>query len=131
MLVNVRGTLGGVAVASPEMVGWNVSREVAVVPADPGRIIPSYLAYCIGSKASQDWLTGVQKGAAYSGINIADLRELTIPVPPKSAQSEVVSRMSAVRAQSLRLEKIALAKLDALAELKQSLLQRAFDGELT
>ena len=32
VLVNVRGTLGGVAVVAPEMAGWNVSREVAVVP---------------------------------------------------------------------------------------------------
>ena len=34
VLVNVRGTLGGVAVALPEMAGWNVSREVAVVPIE-------------------------------------------------------------------------------------------------
>ena len=34
VLVNVRGTLGGVAVVGAEMAGWNVSREVAVVPVD-------------------------------------------------------------------------------------------------
>jgi type I restriction enzyme S subunit len=34
VLVNVRGTLGGVAVATFEMAGWNVSREIAVVPVN-------------------------------------------------------------------------------------------------
>lgn len=61
ILVNVRGTLGGVAVAKPEMVGWNVSREVAVVPADKTKVDSYYLAYWIGRKASQNWLTGVQR----------------------------------------------------------------------
>src|SRR5262249_52298115 len=43
VLVNVRGTLGGVAIASPEMAGWNVSREVAVVPVDASKADPMFL----------------------------------------------------------------------------------------
>lgn len=56
VLVNVRGTLGGVAVVEREMVGWNVSREVAVIPIDPNYINPKYLSYQIGSPESQKWL---------------------------------------------------------------------------
>jgi type I restriction enzyme S subunit len=70
VLVNVRGTLGGVAVASREMQGWNVSREVAVVPVDPRLADSDFVAYWIASQASQRWLGGVKKGAAYVGINI-------------------------------------------------------------
>jgi type I restriction enzyme S subunit len=81
VLVNVRGTLGGVAVASREMAGWNVSREVAVVPVDPSRVNPSFLSYLIGSGVSQQWLGGVKKGAAYIGINIEDLRMLPVMHP--------------------------------------------------
>jgi type I restriction enzyme S subunit len=45
VLVNVRGTLGGVAVATPSMRGWNVSREVAVAPVDAAIVEPNYVAY--------------------------------------------------------------------------------------
>ena len=74
VLVNVRGTLGGVAATTPEMAGWNISREVALIPIDFKRVHPNYLAYWIGSKTNQNWLTGVHKGAAYTGINLEDLR---------------------------------------------------------
>jgi len=65
VLVNVRGTLGGVAVATPDMAGWNVSREVAVVPVDTAHVDSTYLAYWIGSEPSQRWLNRVEKGVAY------------------------------------------------------------------
>jgi type I restriction enzyme, S subunit len=32
VVVTVRGSLGGIALVPPEMAGWNVSREVAVIP---------------------------------------------------------------------------------------------------
>ncbi|MBS1902437.1 MAG: restriction endonuclease subunit S [Bacteroidetes bacterium] len=81
VLVNVRGTLGGVAVATSDMAGWNVSREVAMVPVDATRVNPRFLSYFIGSGASQQWLGGVKKGAAYIGINIEDLRQLPVRRP--------------------------------------------------
>src|SRR5262249_17278296 len=68
VLVNVRGTLGGVAVAPPNTAGWNVSREVAVVPVDTAIVEPNYVAYWIGGDASQRWLNRVEKGVAYTGI---------------------------------------------------------------
>jgi type I restriction enzyme S subunit len=129
-LVNVRGTLGGVAVVPPKMAGWNVSREVAVVPIDPSRINPSYLSYWIGSGVSQRWLTGVKKGAAYVGINIEDLRMLPVKAPNLETQLEIVQHLDVTRQETRGLESIYRQKLAALDELKQSLLHHAFNGEL-
>lgn len=81
VLVNVRGTLGGVAVVEPGMAGWNVSREIAVVPVDPRTMTPEFLAYFIAAGVSQSWLAEVKKGAAFVGINIEDLRRLPVGVP--------------------------------------------------
>ena len=104
VLVNVRGTLGGVSVATPEMTGWNVSREVAVVPADLDQIEPKYLAIWIGCDATQRWLSGVERGVAYTGINIEDLRELPVQVPPMIEQAEIVRRVESLFAWADRLE---------------------------
>ncbi len=130
VLVNVRGTLGGVAVVKPVMAGWNVSREVAVVPIDHGRINPSFLSYLIGSGVSQEWLAGVKKGAAYIGINIEDLRLLPVAAPKLDEQSRVVSHLDALSTETQKLESLYQQKLAALAELKKSLLHQAFTGEL-
>ena len=130
VLVNVRGTLGGVAVVAPEMAGWNVSREVAVVPVDRTRINPMFLSYLIGSGASQLWLGGVKKGAAYVGINIEDLRLLPVTAPKLNKQQEIVHHLEGLYTETQRLESLYQQKLKALAALKKSLLHQAFSGEL-
>ena len=130
VLVNVRGTLGGVAVAAPEMAGWNVSREVAVVPVNPLRVNPVFLSYLIGSGTSQQWLGGVKKGAAYVGINIEDLRLLPVSAPEMDEQLEVVRHLEALHQETQRLESIYQQKLAALEALKKSLLHHAFTGAL-
>lgn len=131
VLVNVRGTLGGVAVAQPEMVGWNVSREVAVVPVDATKINPQYAAYWIGTTGSQQWLTGVLKGAAYTGINIEDLRELPVRVPPLKEQQQLVRRADASLSDARQLASLCDRKLAALDALKKAVLQQAFSGRLS
>lgn len=130
VLVNVRGTLGGVAVAAPEYIGWNISREVAIVPVDASLLIPQYCAYWIAGGASQRWLGGVKTGSTYIGINLADLRLLPVAAPSLHRQVEVVRHLDSAREASLRLESICQRKLAALDELKQSLLHQAFSGQL-
>jgi len=130
VLVNVRGTLGGVAVAAPEMAGWNVSREVAVVPVNSSRVNPAFLSYLIGSGTSQHWLGGVKKGAAYIGINIEDLRLLPVNAPEMEKQLEVVEHLESLQEETQRLARLYERKLAALEALKKSLLHQAFTGEL-
>ncbi len=130
VLVNVRGTLGGIAVASDEMAGWNVSREVAVVPSSSEQIDPHFLAFWIGSEESQKWLTGVLKGAAYTGINISDLRNLNVPILPMPLQLAMVSRISNALGEARALSRNYEAKIERLYAVKQSLLHRVFTGEL-
>ena len=131
VLVNVRGTLGGVAVVPKTMKGWNVSREVAVVPIDSNKIDPFFISSFIGSKTAQNWLGGVKKGAAYVGINIEDLRLLPIPLPNLKDQQTIVRQLDSLRAETQKLEAVYQQKLADLEELKKSILQKAFAGELT
>lgn len=131
VLVNVRGTLGGVAVAARDMKGWNVSREVAVVPVDPSHIEPEYLAYFIATRASQNWLTDVQKGVAYVGINIADLRTLPISFPDRKMQIRLIEQLQSLSAEARGLETTYNKRLSQIAELRQAILRAAFSGELT
>jgi restriction endonuclease S subunit len=131
VLVNVRGTLGGVAVAKQSMAGWNVSREVAVVPCDVSRVDPQYLAYWIGAQTSQDWLAHVEKGVAYTGINIGDLRSLPVVHLPVEQQCRIVSELDVSLSLARDLEASYQRKIESLKRLEQSLLNRAFTGELT
>jgi type I restriction enzyme S subunit len=130
VLVNVRGTLGGVAVAMPLMAGWNVSREVAVVPVDEMVANSNFIAHWVATEACQRWLTGVAKGVAYTGINIEDLRNLPLSLPPLDEQTEIVRRVDLLFGFADRLEARLQAAQTASSRLTPSLLAKAFRGEL-
>lgn len=128
MLVNVRGTLGGVAVVSDSLRSWNISREVAVVPVKG--VVPKFIAFWIASLRCQNWLSGVAKGVAYTGINIADLKLLSVALPSLAEQQEIVRRVEGLFALADQLE-LRLAKARGqVHQLTPSLLALAFRGEL-
>ena len=131
LLVNVRGTLGGVCVAPSSMSGWNVAREIAVVPLQPGAISAEYLSYHVASTTSQAWLMGKRKGAAYVGINIEDIRRLPIYLPSRKEQERIAGVLSEAQRHALDLQNIYEKKANKLLDLKSSLLTQAFAGELT
>ncbi|MCG8599789.1 MAG: restriction endonuclease subunit S, partial [Verrucomicrobiales bacterium] len=129
VLVNVRGTLGGIAVVPISMKGWNISREVAMAAVSP-HIFSEYIALAIASYYSQNWLTGVLKGVAYTGINIADLKRLPVPIPPLDEQKEIVRDFySRFRRVTGVFRSMKESHRD-LETLTQSLLAKAFRGEL-
>ena len=130
VLVNVRGTLGGVAVATSAMIGWNVSREVAVVPVDQSKVNPQFLALWVGAERSQRWLRGVEKGVAYTGINIEDLRTLPLEFPSLEEQAEIVRRVEALFAYADSLEARYTAARAQVEKLTPATLAKAFRGEL-
>ena len=128
LLVNVRGTLGGVAVVPSELRGWNISREVALVPIQG--VVPEFVCLWIASLPCQNWLTSVAKGVAYTGINIEDLRLLPIAIPSMAEQREIVVRAGALLGLADRIEtRSALARIH-IEKLTPSLLAKAFRGEL-
>jgi type I restriction enzyme, S subunit len=129
VLVTVRGTLGGVAVAHPEMSGWNVSREVAVIPLSQ-EVDARYCMLYIGSMQSQRWLSGVAKGVAYTGVNIEDLRMLPLPVPPLAEQREIVRRAETLLGQASTLILAIDSASKRVDRSSQAILAKAFRGEL-
>ncbi|MEP4194614.1 MAG: restriction endonuclease subunit S [Aliishimia sp.] len=131
VLVNVRGTLGGVTVVPSTMLGWNISREVAMVDVNDQEVIPDYVALFIASKTAQNWLTGVTTGAAYKGINLTDLRKLPLPLPDKDQQIQSINILNTIRDKVVSTEANYSTKLTNIADLRQSLLQKAFAGELS
>jgi len=129
LLVNVRGTLGGVASVPTNLAGYNISREVALVPIL--LITPSqYFSYWVASTNAQNWLAGVTKGVAYTGINLEDLRQLPIALPPPNELFVIIERVENLLEFS---DQIAARYLNAskyVESLTQSILAKAFHGEL-
>jgi type I restriction enzyme, S subunit len=129
VLVTVRGTLGGAAAVAPTMAGFNISREVAMLPL-LSQLKSEFIAYAIASPWCQNWLSEVTKGVAYTGVNIRDLKRLPLPMPPVEEQEEIVRRVKTLLSLADKIDsrlKTATAINDQLTE---SALNKALHGEL-
>ncbi len=128
VLVNVRGTLGGVCSVPDSLKGYNISREVAMVPVL--QIIPSkWVSYWISSVSSQNWLTRATKGIAYRGINLEDLRNLPICIPPLELIPKLISK---IEQYFLTLKQIQtdLDLDNSIMKIRSTILKQAFEGKL-
>jgi len=72
-----------------------------------------------------------QKGASYPAVTNKDVESQIISFPkPKAEQKQIVKKLDQLQAETKKLELVYQQKLDNLEELKKSILQKAFNGEL-
>ena len=71
------------------------------------------------------------KGSAQDNINMGTFEAQTFPFPSIDEQERIISKLDFLSTETQRLETIYRQKIAALKELKQSILQKAFTGELT
>ena len=69
-------------------------------------------------------------GSTYNALPIQKLKEYSIPIPPIEEQKRIVTNLNMFQLESKRLEEIYQQKLANLEELKNSILQKAFNSEL-
>jgi type I restriction enzyme, S subunit len=89
-----------------------------------------FLHYSLKS-AERGILKLITRGATVHRLSTDSLKAFPISVPALPEQMRIVATLDDMRAETRRLESLYRQKLSALAELKQSLLQKAFAGELT
>lgn len=94
--------------------------------------IPEFISYFFQTKTYWDKINTGISGSAQGGFNATKLGELEFHFPKlKEAQQIIVHQLDALRIETQKLEAIYQKKLDDLEELKKSILQKAFSGELT
>jgi type I restriction enzyme S subunit len=103
ILINIRGTLGGVAHVPVELKGYNVAREVAVIPITQ-RLSGKFMVYLLLSSFFWDMIERNLRGIAYKGLNLGILREFPVPIPPIAEQHRIVAKVDELMALCEKLE---------------------------
>ncbi|MBM3576607.1 MAG: hypothetical protein FJX40_02870 [Alphaproteobacteria bacterium] len=94
-------------------------------------INPQFICWFLKSGNARRAMVSGGIGTNIKSLNQTTLSRLTIPLPPRSQQEFIVARINDIRSESQRLTSLYEQKLAAIDELKQSILQKAFAGELT
>jgi type I restriction enzyme S subunit len=108
-----------------------VNQHVSIIRANKEIIDPIFLNLLLTSKYYKDQLlfTGEQ-GATRQAITKAQIEVFKIDFPSLEVQKTIVQQLDALRAKTQKMEAIYQKKIADLEELKKSILQKAFAGEL-
>ncbi len=95
-------------------------------------INPYFINYSFTTKSIIEKLKNFKSGTTnVSAIYYKDLKNLSLIIPPLKEQQTIVTKLNALSAETKKLEAIYEQKVNDLEELKKSILQKAFNGELS
>lgn len=130
LLLCVRGTTGVISIATDELKDANVTRGIVPIRFNAKLINQEFGYYLLISNYIQKQIRAKTYGAALMQINIGDLRKINTPYPSLKEQKSIVQKLDLLRIETKKLEAIYQQKMNDLEELKKSVLQKAFSGEL-
>lgn len=131
LLLCVRGNTGKVGIGADELKGANVTRGIVPIRFEESIVVQAFGYYMLISKMTQEQIKEKTYGTALMQINIRDLKNIVLSFPKQEEQQILVEKLDQVEKETQRLETIYSQKITALKELKQSILKKAFTGELT
>ncbi len=97
------------------------------------KALPAFLNWCFNSPQYLKEIEGMKTGSSDSGMNMTQkkLKELELNVPPLLEQTEIVRRVEQLFAYADKVEAEVNAAQQRVNKLTQSILAKAFRGELT
>ncbi|HAU8263582.1 TPA: 4'-phosphopantetheinyl transferase [Kluyvera intermedia] len=135
LLIRSNGSVdlvGKVAVISENDTAYLYAGYLIRVRLNKDRAVPKYISYCLQSPQLRQVIENIARSTSgVNNINSKELASLEIPLPPLPEQHEIVRRVEQLFAYADSIEKQVNNALTRVNNLTQSILAKAFRGELT
>ena len=94
-------------------------------------LLPLFLCHYLKTQKTRKELVDSGNGVGIKSLNQGSLSSLMIPFPKsKDEQEQIVKKLNSLSAETKKLATIYQQKINELEELKKSVLNKAFKGEL-
>lgn len=104
ILMCVRGTTGLISMATPELQGCNVTRGIAPIECGP-TCDKWFIFYQILNPAIQHHIAEYTRGIALKQINMKDVRDIPLCLPPLSLQRLFAQRIEQIEREKSEVQK--------------------------
>lgn len=104
ILMCVRGTTGLISMATPELQGCNVTRGIAPIECGP-TCDKWFVFYQILNPAIQHHIAEYTRGIALKQINMKDVRDIPLCLPPLSLQRLFAQRIEQIEREKSEVQK--------------------------
>lgn len=135
LLIRSNGSVdlvGKVAVISENDIKYLFAGYLIRIRLDQEKAIPHFISFCLQSPQLRQVIENIARSTSgVNNINSKELASLELPLPPLSEQTEIVRRVEQLFAYADGIEKQVQNALERVNNLTQSILAKAFRGELT
>ncbi len=129
LYISIAGTIGKSGIIPDELEGANLTENACkLVFSD--RVYNKFVYYFTKTRCFIYETQIKTRTAAQPKLALSRLATIKIPLPDIKKQQKIVEKLDIVHEQIKLLEQIYIQKIKECAELKQSILQKAFRGEL-
>jgi type I restriction enzyme S subunit len=131
VLLNLVGaSIGRAAIATAEVDGGNVNQAVAVIRLVAKKTMNQFAMLWLNSTDGQKRIHAEKVDVARANFSLEDTRVLPFPLPPLAEQTRIVAEVERRLSVVEELESVVSANLQRATRLRQSILQKAFTGEM-
>ena len=124
VLLNITGaSIGRSAVADERIVGGNVNQHVCIIRVKAAELNPLYLNQYLSSPIGQGQIDSFQAGGNRQGLNFAQIRSFSIPLPPNVSEQQRIANCLTSLDNLITFQTLAL---EALRSHKKGLMQQLF-----
>ncbi len=119
-----------VAVVPVSYDGALINQRVAALFSNEKIINQRFLYYFLTTSRVESYVLAHVNTLMQPNLSINDLKSIPVPLPSRRVQDEIVIKLDEIRNEVEKLKSIYKIIIDDLEELKKSILQKAFSGEL-
>jgi len=130
IFATTRPYLKNIAYVSKKFDNCIASTGFCVIRPKKELVIPLYIFYIVSSDSFISQVLPFQRGASYPAVSDSNICNCRIPLPHLSEQKRIVAYLNNLREKVEKLKQLQQKQLGELTELKQSILNKAFKGEL-
>lgn len=132
VLLNITGaSIGRVNIAPKEFVNGRVNQHVAIIRLKQEALLPTFLHLVLASPKFQKWIEGENYGTTRQALTKGMLEILEIHYPDIATQTQIVQKVETYFALADEIETQVKAALENVNLFTQSILAKAFSGELS
>jgi type I restriction enzyme, S subunit len=133
VLLNITGaSVARCCVVPDTYIPARVNQHVSIIRLEPEIMLAKYLHYCLIADENKKLLLGIgEQGATRQAITKAQIENFEVSFPHDvRKQLMITDGIDRLKLKTESLQSTYYQEIDALDELKKSILQKAFSGEL-
>lgn len=128
VILSIVGTIGKVAIVPNELGGANITQSSCRIRPDSNVTQSAFVSRFLRSPNARSQYDGKRLGTGVPRLNLQDVRQFSLPLPPPAEQRRIVAKIDRLSARSKRAREELERAQKLISRFRHTVLSSAFDG---